>query len=140
LIREEKMGQQQNYDTTIMTQISQDAQFQDNLEYLDEKADQLSHKKEKKAFDKAKNVAINDFKRSQEAIERCAYCYKDKGPRISVISEGTRCYLAFPETIDLVQGHCQIVPFEHYLTLLDCDDDEWAEIRASFLFFVFNFF
>ena len=29
----------------------------------------------------------------------------------------------------MVRGHCMIVPNEHVLTLLDCDDDEWTEIR-----------
>lgn len=29
----------------------------------------------------------------------------------------------------MVPGHCIIVPTEHVLTTLDCDDDEWTEIR-----------
>ncbi len=51
------------------------------------------------------------------------------GPRAQIIAQGTRVFLSFPETIDMVQGHCLIVPNEHVLTLLDCDDDEWTEIR-----------
>jgi diadenosine tetraphosphate (Ap4A) HIT family hydrolase len=51
------------------------------------------------------------------------------GPRAQVIAQGTRVFLSFPETIDMVSGHCLIVPNEHVLTLLDCDDDEWTEIR-----------
>ena len=51
------------------------------------------------------------------------------GPRVQVIAQGTRVFLSFPETIDMVPGHCLIVPNEHVLTLLDCDDDEWTEIR-----------
>jgi diadenosine tetraphosphate (Ap4A) HIT family hydrolase len=31
----------------------------------------------------------------------------------------------------MTPGHCMIVPYEHVLTTLDCDDDEWTEIRVT---------
>jgi diadenosine tetraphosphate (Ap4A) HIT family hydrolase len=71
-----------------------------------------------------------DFRRSQEAKKQCSFCSDVQiGPRAQVIAQGTRVFLSFPETIDMVSGHCLIVPNEHVLTLLDCDDDEWTEIR-----------
>ncbi len=60
-----------------------------------------------------------DYKKSQDARDRCPFCSRDnRGPRVQVIAEGTRCYLAFPEAVDMVPGHCLIVPNEHVLTLL----------------------
>ena len=71
-----------------------------------------------------------DYKKSQDAREKCPYCYQEsRGPRVQIIAEGTRCYLAIPDAIDMVPGHCLIAPTEHVLTTLDCDDDEWTEIR-----------
>ena len=129
LIRSEKLGTQDSYDSVIADRIAHDSQFKNDLDYLDEKADRISQKRSK-AVDKHKNIVISDYKRSKEAIERCPYCHhEDRGPRVQIISQGTRCYLAFPEAIDMIPGHCVIVPFDHVLTFLDCDDDVWTEIR-----------
>lgn len=30
-----------------------------------------------------------------------------------------------------MDGHCLIVPMQHCLSTLECDDDAWDEIRVS---------
>ena len=57
LLREEKMGGQKGFDDVVADRISRDVTFKDDLDYLDEKADQLSQKKQG-TVDKARNVAI----------------------------------------------------------------------------------
>jgi hypothetical protein len=45
---------------------------------------------------------------------------------------GTRVYLSCTLTEELVDGHCLIVPIQHYLNMLEGDDDVWDETRVSF--------
>ncbi len=46
-----------------------------------------------------------------------------------VISLGTRTYLTLPTKPELSEGGAIIVPIQHRTNLLECDDDEWEEIR-----------
>jgi hypothetical protein len=66
------------------------------------------------------------------ALDSCQYCWQDEGarpPRATVISSGTRCYLALPPMEPLTFGHCVIVPMQHHLSSLEADDDSWEEIK-----------
>jgi diadenosine tetraphosphate (Ap4A) HIT family hydrolase len=38
----------------------------------------------------------------------------------------------------MVHGHCQIIPMQHVVTLLELDDDAWDEIRVINSFIIFN--
>jgi hypothetical protein len=95
--------------------------------------DTISHlsKESSKSDTSKRHSAINDYKRSEKAIERCYYCFKDQNtpPATPVVSIGHRVYLGLPNVKELVPGHCQIIPIEHNITSLDCDDDTWSEIR-----------
>ena len=46
---------------------------------------------------------------------------------------GTRCYLACTTQQELVPGHCQIVPIQHHLCMLEGDDELWDEVRVSYV-------
>ena len=48
-----------------------------------------------------------------------------------MIASGNYTYLAIPSTVEMVRGHCLIVPAEHVLTTLDCEDNVWDEIRVE---------
>lgn len=59
-------------------------------------------------------------------------CYhedKKPSPIAPVISLATRVYLTLPTQPELCEGGAVIVPIEHRTNLLECDDDEWEEIR-----------
>jgi len=70
--------------------------------------------------------------KSKRAQETCLYCYQDSNPpQVPVISLGTKTLLCLPLKQEMIPGHCFIVPIQHVLSTLECDDDVWTEIRVS---------
>ncbi|KAF9584834.1 hypothetical protein BGW38_004987 [Lunasporangiospora selenospora] len=131
LVRREKMGLEEGMDRELARRITRDAVFKDDLDYMDDNADKIA-RTVKKSDMQLKNVAINDYKRTQSALDRCQQCFKDDGrnpPIMPIVSMGTRVYLGLPLTKDFVPGHCMIVPVQHVTSTLECDDDAWDEIR-----------
>ncbi len=57
LVRAERMGTESGIDDVLAARIATDGRFKEDLEYMDEKADQMSQRKPG-AADKARNVAI----------------------------------------------------------------------------------
>jgi hypothetical protein len=65
-------------------------------------------------------------------LDSCQLCHhpeKDQPPIAPIISLATRVYLTLPTEPELIEGGAVIVPIEHRTNLLECDDDEWEEIR-----------
>lgn len=79
---------------------------------------------------KKRRKAIQNYSKTQSILEKCWYCLNEqKMPDTPTISIGLRVYLTLPMQQPLVRGHCYIIPMEHHLTSLECDDDEWDEIE-----------
>lgn len=82
-----------------------------------------------------------EHNRSQKARDTCPYCPDDSNDgsstsnshnnRAAVISNSTHAYLALPLTVPLVPGHCLIVPVQHVVNILECEEAAWDEIRVS---------
>ncbi|CAI4211934.1 unnamed protein product [Parascedosporium putredinis] len=90
-----------------------DSRFDDDLEYMDENAAKLA-------------------KRMNRILDACPLCYHEdtgKQPIAPVISLGTRAFLTLPTEPEVSDGGAVIVPLAHRTNLLECDDDEWEEIR-----------
>lgn len=51
-------------------------------------------------------------------------------PIAPVVSLGTRVFLTLPTLPELSPGGAMIVPIQHRTNTLECDDDEWEEIRV----------
>ncbi|GES85345.1 CwfJ C-terminus 1-domain-containing protein-like protein [Rhizophagus clarus] len=129
LVRREKMGTRDTMDSHMASRIMKDTMFQDDLEYMDEKADNIARIKSK-TFEQKKEFAIRDFKKSKKALDTCIYCLKDDSrPQVAMVSLGYRAYLALPNVVEMSKGHCLIVPVQHVTSTLECDDDVWDEIR-----------
>jgi len=65
-------------------------------------------------------------------LDTCAFCYQEEGPpKAPIVAIGHRAYLSCTQNEELVDGHCIIVPIQHYTSTLDLDDDEWEEIKVS---------
>ncbi|KAF7727149.1 hypothetical protein EC973_008010 [Apophysomyces ossiformis] len=131
MVRQEKAGSRMatNMDMEFANRIMTDASFENNLDYMDEKADVMAAKKGVSEEQKMR-YAIQDYKRTQQALEKCRFCYHDsEPPQCPMISLGTQTYLALPNVQELTPGHCLIVPLQHVTSMLECDDDVWSEVR-----------
>jgi hypothetical protein len=105
---------------------------------MDEKADIMASKKGASEEQKMRR-AVTDYKRTQDTLNRCKFCYQDgRQPQLAMISLGTQVYLALPNVQELTPGNCLIVPVQHVTSTLECDDDVWTEIRVSFFYFVLH--
>ncbi|CAG8487100.1 8078_t:CDS:2 [Ambispora gerdemannii] len=127
LVRQERLGFRESMDSQVASRIIKDSTFKDDLEYMDEQADKIAKTTEKTAQQKREFV-IRDHEKSKQAIEGCAYCLKDNSlPQAQMVSLGVKTYLALPSVKEMCEGHCLIVPVEHCLTTLDCEDDNFMK-------------
>lgn len=133
LVREERFGagsaSQKNMDAELASRIAGDKSFKANVDYLDDNVERLGRKKMKSDAMK-RQFAIQDFARTKKVLDTCTFCWQDdQPPKATVVSSGTRAFLALPDTEQFVPGHCLIVPMQHHLTSLDADEDTWEEIK-----------
>ncbi|CAO3613613.1 unnamed protein product [Cunninghamella blakesleeana] len=131
MVRQERGGNRKvnNMDLEFANRIVSDAAFENDLDYMDDKADVMAAKKGI-SEEKMMRYAISDHKRTQQILDTCKYCYHDDiPPQCALISLATQTYLALPNTHELTPGHCLIVPLQHVNSTLECDDDVWTEIR-----------
>lgn len=111
--------------------IAKDSKFINDLDYMDDNAGKLSQKVMKSETN-LRNTAIGDFQKMQKILENCPLCYHEESnqpPTAPVISLATRTYMTLATEPELAKYSTVIVPLQHRLNLLECDDDEWEEIR-----------
>jgi hypothetical protein len=133
MVREERRtrGQAGGEGMRAAERIAKDAKFDDDLDYMDDNANKLA-KRVQKSETNLKNAAIGEFQKMNRILDSCQLCHhpeKDQPPVAPVISLATRVYLTLPTEPELIEGGAVIVPIEHRTNLLECDDDEWEEIR-----------
>lgn len=98
---------------------------------MDENAAKLAKHVQKSEIN-LRNMAIGDFQKINRILDTCPLCHhedKGTGPVAPMVSLGTRAYLTLPTEPELNEGSACIVPIAHHTNLLECDDDEWEEIR-----------
>jgi len=103
------------------------------LDYIDENATKLAERVHKSEIN-IKNGAISDFQKTNRILDNCQLCHHEdtnKPPTAPMISLATRTYLTLPTEPEISEGGACIVPVQHRVNLLECDDDEWEEIRVS---------
>lgn len=111
--------------------IAKDGKFDDDLDYMDDNAEKLA-KKVAKSDINLRNMAIGDFQKMQKVLDTCPLCHHEdtnQPPQAPVVSLATRVYLTLPTEPEISAGGAVIVPIQHRLNLLECDDDEWEEMR-----------
>lgn len=116
---------------SLAERIAKDAKFENDLEYMDDNAAKLSKKVVKSEIN-LRNTAIGDFQKMQRILDTCPLCYHEEtnqAPVAPVVSLATRTYLTLQTEPELVKYGAVIVPLQHRLNLLECDDDEWEEMR-----------
>ncbi|PTB68132.1 hypothetical protein BBK36DRAFT_49644 [Trichoderma citrinoviride] len=133
MLQEERRtkGQAGGEGLRLAERIAKDAKFDDDLEYMDENAEKLAKRVHKSEVN-LKNMAVSEFQKMNRILENCPLCHKeDKGlpPIAPVVSLATRVFLTLPTEPEISEGGAVIVPIAHRNNLLECDDDEWEEIR-----------
>ena len=107
--------------------------MQNDLDYMDENANKLAKRLQKSEIN-LKNTAITDFQKMNCILDNCPLCYHedtDTPPVAPVVSLATRVYLTLPTEPEISDGGACIIPVQHRGNLLECDDDEWEEIRVG---------
>ncbi|KAI3331625.1 hypothetical protein HD806DRAFT_477911 [Xylariaceae sp. AK1471] len=133
MVREERRtrGQAGGEGLRLAERIAKDGKFDNDLEYMDENAEKLAKRVQKSELN-LKNSAVNEFQKINKILDNCQLCHhedRNLPPVAPVISLGTRVYLTLPTEPELSEGGAVIVPIQHRTNLLECDDDEWEEIR-----------
>ncbi|KAI0126246.1 CwfJ C-terminus 1-domain-containing protein-like protein [Xylariales sp. AK1849] len=133
MVREERRtrGQTGGDGLRLAERIAKDGKFDNDLEYMDENAEKLARRVQKSEIN-LKNVAVGEFQKINNILDKCQLCHhedRNLPPIAPMISLATRAYLTLPTEPELTEGGAIIVPIQHRTNLLECDDDEWEEIR-----------
>lgn len=133
MVREERRtrGQRGGEGLRLAERIAKDGKFDDNLEYMDDNAEKLAKRIQKSEIN-LRNTAVGDFQKINSILDKCQLCHhedKNLQPVAPMVSLATRVYLTVATEPELADGGAVIVPIQHRNNLLECDDDEWEEIR-----------
>ncbi|MCJ1436278.1 hypothetical protein MMC27_005656 [Xylographa pallens] len=133
MVREERRtrGQAGGEGQRFAERIAKDGKFDNDLDYMDENANKLAKRVHKSEIN-LRNTAIADFQKMNRILDNCPLCYHedtDTPPVAPVVSLATRVYLTLPTEPEISEGGACIIPIQHRTNLLECDDDEWEEIR-----------
>lgn len=111
--------------------IAKDVKYTDDHDYMDDNAAKLA-KRVHKSEANLKNVAVGEFQKLNKVLDNCALCHHDdsgRPPIAPVVSLATRTFLTLPTEPEVSPGGAMIVPMTHRRNLLECDEDEWEEMR-----------
>jgi hypothetical protein len=133
MVREERRtrGQEGGSGLRLAERIAKDGKFDNDLDYMDENANKLAKRVHKSDMD-LRNIAIGEYQKLNKILENCPLCHHEDTetpPIAPVVSLATRTFLTLPTEPELATHSAMIVPIQHRTNLLDCDDDEWEEIR-----------
>ncbi|KAF2431041.1 hypothetical protein EJ08DRAFT_611248 [Tothia fuscella] len=131
MVRQERRTRNQGEGMAFAERIAKDAKFDNDLDYMDENAAKLSKHVQKSTVN-LRSTAIGDFQKMNKILDNCPLCHhEDKGepPIAPILSLATGVYLTLPTAPEISEGGACIIPIQHRTNLLECDDDEWEEIR-----------
>ncbi|KAF5705884.1 pre-mRNA-splicing factor cwf19 [Fusarium mundagurra] len=133
MVREERRTKNQagGEGLRLAERIAKDGKFDNDLDYMDENAEKLANRLHKSDIN-LKNMAVSEFQKMSRALDNCPLCHhedKNQPPLAPVIALGTRAFLTLATEPEISPGGAVIAPLAHRANLLECDDDEWEEIR-----------
>ncbi|KAJ5777774.1 hypothetical protein N7520_001020 [Penicillium odoratum] len=133
MVREERKtrGQAGGEGKRLAERIAGDGKFENELEYMDDNASKLAKRVHRSEID-IKNATVNDFRKMNKILDNCPLCHHEDTntpPIAPVVSLATRVFLTLPTEPEISSGGATIVPIQHRNNLIECDDDEWEEIR-----------
>uniref|UniRef100_A0A060T4Y2 ARAD1C06754p n=1 Tax=Blastobotrys adeninivorans TaxID=409370 RepID=A0A060T4Y2_BLAAD len=116
----------------LASRIGRDSGFDSSdLDYQDERAGELAQVDLQKSEQAARNSAIARTQQLYAAIDACPLCMEgmEGSKKLTVIAHGYRVLIAMAPIPVITKGAIAIVPKDHKKNTLECDDDEWEEIR-----------
>ncbi|KAK9475143.1 CwfJ C-terminus 1-domain-containing protein-like protein [Dipodascopsis tothii] len=131
MVAEEKRtrGQWGGAGRALADRIGRDSRFKDDLDYLDENAERLAARTKRTDVD-LRAMAIDDVRRMDRILDECPLCQSEHAePLAPIVALGTRVFLTLPTVPELSPRSATIVPIAHRRCTLECDDEEWDEIR-----------
>ncbi|KAF2189424.1 cell cycle control protein cwf19 [Zopfia rhizophila CBS 207.26] len=135
MVRQERRtkGQAGGEGLLLAENIAKDTKFDNDLDYLDENVAKLATRAPKSDIN-LRNAAIADYQRMNRILNSCPLCHhEDKSPPqppiAPIVSLATRVFLTLPTEPEISEGGAVITPIQHRTNLLECDEDEWEEIR-----------
>ncbi|CAK9289934.1 unnamed protein product [Gordionus sp. m RMFG-2023] len=77
-----------------------------------------------------RDTTILNYKQAVASIEKCKLCF-DSPQMIkhSLVTYGTKSYIALPDSEPLVPYECYISPMNHITSMHDLEDDCWNEMQ-----------
>lgn len=133
MVREERRtkGQAGGEGLRLAERIAKDGKFDSGLDYMDENAEKLARRMHKSDMN-LKNMAVSEFQKMSRILDNCPLCHhedRDQPPIAPIIALGTRVFLTLATEPEVSPGGAVIAPVSHRSNLLECDDDEWEELR-----------
>lgn len=134
MVREERRtkGQAGGEALRQAERIAKDGKYADDLDYMDDNAAKLAKRVHKNEAN-LKNMAIGELQKLTRVLDSCPLCHHDgesgRPPVAPVVSLATRTFLTLPTEPEVSPGGAIVVPTTHRRNLLECDDDEWEEMR-----------
>ncbi|KAJ2898990.1 cell cycle control protein [Zalerion maritima] len=134
MVREERRTRNQagGEGMCMAERIAKDGRFDNDLEYMDENAENLARRVHKSEIN-LKNMAVSEYQKVSRILDSCPLCHHEEkdppSPIAPVVSLGMRTYLTLATEPEISDGTTMIVPLAHHKNLVECDDDEWEEMR-----------
>lgn len=133
MVREERRTRNQTGGESqrFAERIAKDGGYANDLEYMDDNASKLAKRVQKSELN-LRNTTISEFQKMNRILDTCPLCHHEDTqtpPLAPVVSLATRTYLTLPTEPEVSPGGACIIPIQHRTNLLECDDDEWEEIR-----------
>ena len=135
MVRQEKRtrGMAGGEGRNFAERIAKDGKFDNDLDYMDDNASKLAKRVQRSEIS-LRNTAISEFQKMNRILDSCPLCHHedtDKPPVAPIVSLATQVYLTLPTEPEINEegGGACIIPIQHRCNLLECDDDEWEEIR-----------
>lgn len=107
--------------------IIKDKKFSNDLDYQDDYSSKLAQYVQKGAID-LKNMETSQAKKLAGALDRCQLCIENDSC-CDILSMGDKVYLTLPPDPSIAKYATMIVPINHAQNTIQCDDDEWDEIK-----------
>lgn len=147
MVREEINARQRGdrHDEEEAKVIAATGAYENDEDYMFDNAEALagvagkqrSTRKEEEARAKqearTRNRLVEQSRKEHEAVDFCPLCL-DEGKasgfeRAATVSVATRTHLSLAPSPAMAKGSVVIAPLEHRRNTLECDDDEWEELR-----------